>query len=397
MAEFDYTAIDIDGGSNTGRIRARDEADARNQLTGLGWTVESITEVDRNDADEPELHRSSKTDFELGKHLAELTAADLPLASGLSILAEEIPRGQTKRALQRVAERLDRGDSLDEALDGPGAPSELRALVEVGVRSGRIGEVLSEYVKQSRKYMELRHKAMYSIGYAAVVGAACIAVLLVFLLILVPQFKSIFIDFNTELPGLTVAVLSLSDTLRTYGILILAVLLILFFLGVRIARAGQWSVWKQRVLRWVPIIGPTLRHMTLARFTRMLSLLVENNTPLPEAVRLAARATNDDAMEIDVEQLAQQLETRGPDDLPFAVASRFPPSLIQVFTAVGRRPNLGQTLSTLADDYENRSEVRVIALAPVLEPVVILITGWTIAWFVIAMFLPLMSLLNDLS
>ncbi len=396
MAEFDYIAIDIDGGNNTGRIRARDEADARYQLTGLGWTVESITPVESGTDDRAHA-RSAKTEFELGKHLADLTAADLPLASGLAVLAEEFPRGQTKRALQQVVRRLDRGDALDEALDGPGAPSELRALVEVGVRSERLGEVLSEYVKQSRRYVELRRKTMYSIGYATVVGTACLAVLLAFLLFLIPQFKSIFIDFDTELPGLTKLVLRLSDVLRGYGLLILAGFVV--FLGIlrRVFKLAWSSSWRRTILGWVPVIGPTLRLMTFARFTRMLSLLVSNNTPLPAAIRLSGKATNDPALQEDADRLADVLESRGPEELPFLVASRFPPSFIQVLTSVGRRPNLGDTLSNLADDYENRSEVRVVALAPVLEPIVVLLTGWIIAWFVIAMFMPLIKLLNDLS
>ncbi len=400
MAEFDYTAIDIDGGHNTGRIRARDEGEARQQLTGLGWTVESLTQVDRSetaDDDDPPFGRSSQTDFELGKHLAELTAADLPLASGLAVLAEEIPRGRTKRALQTVARRLDRGDSLDEALQGRGAPSELRALVEVGVRSNRLGEVLTEYVKQSRRSVELRRKAMYSIGYAGVVGMACLGVLLVLLIFLIPQFRNIFEDFGIELPSLTMAVFALSDLVRNYGIAILSGLVLLIGICVRILRTVWTASWRRRILGWVPVIGPTLRHMSFARFTRMLSLLVDNNTPLPAAIRLAGKATNDSALEEDADRLADVLETRGLNDLPFPIASRFPPSFMQVLTAVGRRPNLGETLAALADDYENRSEVRIFALAPVLEPVVILITGWIVAWFVIAMFLPLFRLLNDLS
>ena len=150
--------------------------------------------------------------LELSARLSGLARAGLPLASSLSAMAEELPRGRLRRAMVGLAAELESGRALEEALDDRRSqlPPHLRGLVAAGMRSGRLGEVLGDFSQFTTVGVELRRRLRLNLAYPAISLLITIGVFAFVGLAVVPQFESIFADFGIPLPGMTIAIIVLA-------------------------------------------------------------------------------------------------------------------------------------------------------------------------------------------
>ena len=166
-------------------------------------------------------------------------------------------------------------------------PFDLRSLVRVGVRSGHTGEVLSQYVRHTQHMHDIRRRMALAWGYPLVLILSSAAILFFFLWFLVPRFTKIFEDFGTELPGMTqFADLDVENAPRALGFD--PAQLGRFDILVRLLwRHGLSPAERRRFLWCLPLVGNMIRAAAMARFSRLVGLLIENEVPLPEALRLA--------------------------------------------------------------------------------------------------------------
>ncbi len=210
--------------------------------------------------------RRAELGTSLGAQVTELVEAGLPLAPGLRAMASELggPGGRQGRALRRVAERLDRGVSLDEAMQAErrGFPPHLHALVQAGLRTGRLAAALGEFLAIERNRTELRRQLRLSLTYPVLLCAIGFMVLAILCSVVVPQFAKIFRDFDTQLPPLTEAVIFYSG----YSIWPCGFAVVLPFLAIYVIRTTGRPAEAQGFVDRIPVFGAIGRWSSAAEF-----------------------------------------------------------------------------------------------------------------------------------
>ena len=420
MSDFYYEARDETGQNISGRIRAMDVKDAIRQLEANRWDVLSVRTVPRSaggtgeevspratagEVKDPEIPPMSRQQSaKLAGHLADVMQAGLPLIPGLSALAEELPEGKVRRGLRAMVGQLESGRSLEMVLESRHVPADLRGLVRAGLRSGHTGEVLSQYVRHSQQMLDLRRRIALAWGYPLMLILSAGAIFFFFVWYFVPKFANIYDDFGTSLPAVTRWLVWFARFLHTEWPLILGFVgggvLVFWFVWRFVLTAAQ----RRRILWCVPLFGNMIRAAALARFSRLLGLLIENHVALPEALRLAGQGAGDAELGEAALYLADVVESgRALTGNEYA-CQRFPATFVQLLSQIeGQKPmadavkSLAEACASSARMFESQVRVGAARIAALCQPLIVLFTGAMVLYLVIALFLPLIKLMNDLA
>ena len=334
----------------------------------------------------------------LSEHVLELTEANLPLGSGLRATAMEMPRGKLRRAMDSIAQSIEGGATLEEALSarGGGLPEHLRGLVLVGSRSGRMSQVLGRFVAFTNVGVELRRQLRISLAYPIMALLISLTVMSLICWTLVGSFTSIFRDFGIELPMITVFLISISQVFVGEGSLLVEFMFSLL-IGVICFFGFTSESTRRSFLGRVPIIGSVWKNISLAEFCHLLALLLEGDLPLPEALRLTRDGVGD--ARIQRACAAMQRDVGGGMSLSQAVAPRrvFPASLSRLLFWAEGHQSLPQALHTAGEMFESRARAQA-GFAGTLTGVMSFVSI-TVGVFivVVGLFLPFIKLISALS
>jgi type II secretory pathway component PulF len=337
----------------------------------------------------------------LNEEIASLARAGLPLDQGLAALAAEMGHGRIRRVTTAVAADLQAGRTLPEALERRARriPPYYAALVAVGVRSGRLAEVLSTLTSYSRAMAELKAAVLGALLYPSIIFCAGMGLVIGCLYFIIPRFEKIFADFKMKLPWLTEFVLGLSHHPVLYFVLppllFVGFLIVLrFLLGASAAGRRLWARWVYAI----PVLGTLIRASRLASFTDLLAILVEQDVPLPEAFRLAGAASTDPLI-VARSRLVEEDLRRGQPLGETLRSRRALPDVAAWLAGVGQTQNtLAVTLRRVSELYRRQAELRAALLHSVLPPVLIIVAAvLVIGVFLLAAFMPLLGLLEGLS
>ncbi len=417
MPEFEYTARTDTGEEHRGRLEAADAETARSELTARGLEVVTLSEAippptvpaetagDQPPPSQPGPGESGggiwladREAHGVAEGLADVTRAELPLNAGLRALAEEVPGRRLREALLLLARRVESGMSLEEAVAaaGPGIPAHLGGLIAAGNRSGQLGAVLGEYVTQSQRAIDNRRFTVIALAYPLILITALLAVMGFFFLWVVPEFRVIFTDFGTELPGATAAVMSLSDFILAWGIWLVAAGLLVIAGLVAAAFFGTGDL-PRRIARRLPLVGPLFRYISLARFCHLLAIFVRSNVALPQALQWAGQGSRDSALARSARSLAEDVEQGIPIEAGLHDAAAFPPELANAFRWADRQQAFVDVLENAGTVYDSRVRIQANMISTITEPLSIVVTAFLIGGLFIVLFGPLIKLLNDLS
>jgi type II secretory pathway component PulF len=411
MARFHYQATDADGTPTSGEMEAADANQLLSQLDGMGLRVTSIAPIHaetpgpsdgqssaQSRAASPGRARLSQADVNrLAQQLKQLSEAELPLAPGLKAFAEELPPGRLRRVLAKMVRRLEKGEELEAVLAGNGVPDALLALLRAGVRTGATSHALSQYLMHARQFMEVKRRMGLVLGYPLIVLAMSVFLFVFFLVLVVPEFKTIFRDFGIQLPAVTVLLLRVSDLVEQGGRWIL--------LALGGGLLGIWSVyhfglgerWKSRVIGRLPLLGRMVRYTAMARFAHLLALLMEEQVPLPEAIVLAGSGSGDPQLREASDRLARRVAAGDPLASCASEYSCFPSTFVQAVRWERHGEAIPELLRALADMFQAQTRDRATAIAAVCEPVIIGLTAGLLGFMAFGLFLPLVSLISSLS
>lgn len=336
----------------------------------------------------------------LNEEIAGMARAGLPLDQGLSALAREMSSGRLRRVTADLAEDLHSGYTLPEALERRGSqtPPFYAALVGAGIRTGRIGDVLSTLTVYARSIADVRSTIISAMLYPAVIFLLALALFYFAFSHILPPFEAIFKDFNLRLPTLTVVVMWLG---RNIWFLMLPPALVIAgaFVAQELFNRTEPGrcVWARFVYA-IPIVGTLIRSARLAAFTELLGILVDHEVPLPEAFRLAGAASSDPITARDARYVEEDLRQGTP--LGEVIRNRqFARELVVWMIGLGeRRGTLGKTLHQVASLYRRQVDMRAAILRSVLPPFLVIITaGLLVVLFVLGLILPLFRLIEGLS
>jgi type II secretory pathway component PulF len=332
---------------------------------------------------------------ELAARVAELTRAGLPLGEGLRALAGELTSPRLAHVLQALAERLDAGDDLAAAIDSLGGrlPPHLRGLILAGLRSGRLPEVLEEYIDLEHSQADLYRRLWSSLLYPFVLLAILTGMAVIARVFIMGGFVEIFRDFGMALPMLTQWFIQSSWPMMWGMISLLCIATVVPVL----LTAAQCLNWLWPVLYKMPMVGPVFRWSHLAEFGRLTGLLLDQQVPLPDALRLASEGLRDGNLASACRGVADEVGNGRVLFESMADRWQFPVSMIPVIEWGQRAPALPDAFRAVAEMFEGRVRSQSSLLKALMLPVMFLTITVFVGVFVLAMMLPMISLIQKLS
>ena len=406
MTRFRYQATDANGQPVAGELTAESADVVRAELTARGLKVSDVRASDATADATSQPHKTAplgRLDGAeaalLAEQMANVAQAGLPLSAGLRALSEEVPSWSVRRWLRAVSDRLEQGQSLsDVASQAAGSwPRYFLAMLDVGQRTGRLPEMLNECVVHLRTSADVRRQIWVALAYPLLLLFAAWLLLSFLATWIVPQMRPIFESFGIRLPQVTIIVLTASRVLEY---------LAWWFLPV--AAVAIWLVWlgcdscglshlRDRLVSHLPLFGAARRSAALGEFCRLLSLLVRHRVPLSEAIRLAAGSVRDADLRAACFDLAMRVDSGQSLTAAAAGTRRFPNDLLHLFRWADREEDFADGLQTASDMLGAQSRVQSHSLAVVCEPAITALLGSVVGITVIALFMPLITLLNGIS
>jgi type IV pilus assembly protein PilC len=418
MPTYQYEAMDNTGLEIKETIDAGSEAEAQQKIKEKGFFVTKIQEKGRTSktksktsAEQKKKQKArKKTTFAIGgvrpKHLCTFTRqlstlqdAGLPILRSLRILEGQSKPGPLKNSLIGVIEDIESGSTLSEAMaKQPKAFDNLYVnMVKAGEAGGALEIILQRLAEFKERSQSLKRKVQGAMIYPVAVITVATGIVGFIMYWIIPKFKKIFQDFGIELPGITIALIAVSDWVCSYFYLIPAIPLV-FWLMLKIIRKNKTG---EYIVDWIwlriPILGKIIEKSIVARTARTLGTLISSGVPILEALIIARDTAGNAVFRKAFDNIYAAIREGESMAVPLKEA-RIVDDMVVNMVDVGEETGaLDTMLYKIADVYDEEVSVLVEGLINLLEPIMVVILGLIVGFIVIALFMPLIKLLNSLS
>lgn len=322
-----------------------------------------------------------------------LIKAGLPILKSLDLLSRRQQNLYFKSMLENVQERVRSGELLSDAFAAQGTVSKIyTTTLLAGERSGNLEEVLARFISFQRLSLSFRKKLTSSLIYPALLATALTVMLTFLMTYVVPQFADLYSSMGADLPAITVVMLGIGTTIRSYYYIILAVLAALAAAGWFWVRSGQGSRALDALRYRLPVFGSIWMKYQVAMFSRTLSTLLSGGLPLVPSLETASQSINSYKIGQSVGHAARRV--REGRSLAFSLEeTEFFPDLaiemVEVGESTGALPTM---LNSVAEFFEEDVQTALAALMQLIEPIILLFMGVTVAFVLISLYLPIFSL-----
>ena len=396
MNAYKYSAKDKKGQTINGTIQAASEAEVADILHKKEMVVFSVEFAKVSATKSKRTDKKIKLDdlVVFSRQLATMIDAGIPLVNALGILAEQIENESLRGIVGNVRQDIEGGMSFCDALaKHPVVFSDLFVnMVKAGEASGMLNEILDRLATFMEKQAALNRKIISSLVYPAVVVSMAIIITAVLLIKVVPTFKGIFDSLGGTLPLPTQVLIFTSDLLRKY------LLFLVLFLGVGVYLFKSYLKTKKGRYRFdrltlkVPVFGPLLRKLAVAKFSRTFSTLVKSGVTILSALEIVSKTSGNKLVEEAVVNCSKSVRDGEPISRPLAKSGVFPPMVTRMISVGEQTGQLEKMLSKIADFYDDQVDAAAGALTSLIEPLVIAFLGIVIGGIVIALFLPIFKI-----
>jgi len=325
--------------------------------------------------------------------------AGLPLIQCLEILSNQQEKPILKTTLAEVRESVEGGSTLAEALKKHPKifPPLFVNMVAAGETGGVLDVILSRLSTFAEKSVKLRRALVSASVYPAVVFAVAIIIVFIILVWVIPVFASLFAGLNAPLPALTRFVMSISDYTITFSIP-LVVFVILSVISLRyIYNTDDGKLAIDSLLLKIPLIGIVIKKISVARFSLTLSTLLTSGIALLEALKITADTAGNSVIQRALMQVRKEVAEGKTLVEPMRRVGVFPPMVTQIVSVGEQTGELDQMLEKVSVYYEEESDAAIANLMTLMEPVLIVFLGIVIGGIVISMYLPIFTLIGELS
>jgi len=330
--------------------------------------------------------------------IAGLARSGRPLGPGLGALGSELPRGRLRRSLFELSAALSRGKPLGAALEEQKEriPPHLRGLVQGGLRSGRLGDILGRFSAYMGIGTELKRKLWLSLAYPILSILVAIALFVFVNVVLVTQFETIFRDFGISLPQLTVGMLLVSHALRSGwpALLIAVVGIVVLWLVLRVVLKPPD---RRSLATKIPVIGGVWRYTSWAEFCHLLALLLESQLPLPEALRLAGEGVQNTDLDRACQVMAREVEQGGTLAQAMEARPELPSGLARLLRWATKQNAIAEILHMAGEMFEARAKGQAMFAGTVMAVLSVVIVLWGVFSVIIGLMLPMVTLISKLS
>lgn len=413
MATFAYEAMNQAGREVKDEIDAASSEDALAKIRSLGYFPTRIREKGTSKAKTAATGKKRKVGgfgkvktkmlTQFTRQLSTLQDAGLPILRSLRILEEQQRPGNLKNVLRALGEDIEGGATLSEACAKH--PKCFNRLYVNMVAAGETGGVLDTILQRLADFLEkaqrLKRKIIGAMIYPIVVISFAVAIVSGIMIKVIPKFKDIFADFGTKLPKITEFLIKLSDWFvkgRPPGAAVVLVgpfALLMLFRLLRTSKGGRYAT--DVVGLKIPVIGTLLEKSAVSRFTRTLGTLVNAGVPILEAINITKETAGNEVYSRALEKVHDSIREGETFAAPLRATKVCDGIVVNMIDVGEETGELDKMLLKIADNYDEEIDVAVASLVSLLEPVMVVVLGGIVGFIVIALFMPLVSLINSVS
>jgi type IV pilus assembly protein PilC len=331
------------------------------------------------------------------RQFATMIDAGLPLVQALEILAAQVESKTLSKTLQQVKVDVESGATYADALrKHPRVFTELYVnMVAAGEAGGILDTILNRLAQYIEKAMKLKKKVKGAMVYPAVVTTIAIAVIAVIMIFVVPTFTQMFATLGGTLPLPTRMVVNLSHFIAGVGgILSLGVIVafVIFIVQIRRTEKGKHAV--DKIVLKLPIFGPLINKVSVAKFTRTLGTLVSSGVPILDGLEITAKTSGNKVVEYAIMDVRKGVMGGKTLAEPITKAKVFPPMVTHMIAVGESTGALDSMLSKIADFYDDEVDAAVNNLTAAMEPMLMVFLGGSVGFIVVAMYLPIFRLIT---
>src|SRR5690349_581038 len=334
------------------------------------------------------------------RQLSTLQDAGLPVLRSLQILEQQQKPGLLKAIIGGVAEEVEGGGTLSDAMAKyPKAFDKLYVnMINAGEAGGVLDLILARLADFMEKAAKLKKKVIGAMIYPAVVITIAVGIVSMIMIFVIPKFEQIFKDFGTKLPAITQILLDVSRWFANWGwayVLASPIVLSLVWKLIRTSEGGKYAT--DAIKLKVPILGNILSKTAIARFTRTLGTLISAGVPILDAINITKETCGNEVYSralAKVHDAIREGESMADPLRATKVCDAIVVNMVDVGEETG---DLDKMLIKIADNYDNDVDVLVGSLISILEPVMVVILGVIVGFIVIALFMPMITLIQGMS
>ncbi len=422
MSTFMYEALNSAGKPQKGVIEANTTEEAIQRIKQQGFYPTSVREQAAKKGDgavggEGAKLKKKKGGMGIGgvsaknltaftRQLSTLQDAGLPLLRSLQILESQQKPGKMKNILIGVCEEVEGGSSLSESMSK--YPKAFDHLYVKMVNAGEIGGVLDIILQRLAEFMEksqrLKRKIQGAMVYPIVVVTIAGLILSGIMIYIIPKFEEIFKDFGVALPLLTRWLINSSRWFagtnpgqQIPGIIIsLPSPIVAWILWKVIRTAGPGRAITDTIILYSPVFGKLVRKTVIARFTRTLGTLISAGVPILEAIKITKETSGNYVFEKALQRVYDSIREGEGFAGPLRESKTCDAIVVNMIDVGEETGELDAMLLKIADNYDEEVDVAVAALVSLLEPLMVVVLGGIVGVIVVAMFLPLVAMINSL-
>jgi len=420
MSKFEYIATDQKGKETKGVIEADNTVSAINILRGKGLYPTNVQEAGGKKSDKvgmiskdkveskgrfPFLTKllrqkiSTKTLTVFTRQLAVLIDAGLPILKSLHLLKEQEKNKTLQEVVQNLADSVEGGSTFSEALARH--PTVFTKLYVNMVKAGEAGGVMDEVLNRLAEFMEkserLKARVKSAMVYPTLVLVFAIGIVTFLVTVIVPKFAEIFLEMDIDLPTLTSVLIQISEfSKRRWYVFILGFSLLVT--GIKMSyKTEKGKFQMDKTLLKIPVFGDLFRKVAIARFSRTLGTLISSGVPILKSLSIVRETIGNEVVAKAVTMIHDSIREGESIVGPLRESKVFPPMVVGMVDVGEQTGNLAEMLIKVADTYDEEVDVAVQGLTSVLEPLMIITLAFIVGFIVIAMFLPLIKLMQGIS
>lgn len=409
---FEYTAKDLKGRTLKSFVEAGTRHEALDVLHGKGMTVMKMDRATGHAMPSMPVNtapvrtkKEAKREAPTGKipvaHLSEFcrqltisVSAGVPLAESLEMIAMDVEHTGLKRVLGVILEDLQAGASFSDALERHSAA--FGTLFSPLVRSAEAAGSLPETLSQLADYMEsreaLRRKIRGVTTYPIFMSGFFVIVCIVMTVVVLPRFKEVFGGMEAQLPPLTRFVFAINGYLLSNALWMVPTILTVIVASVIYLRTESGIYRFDSLKLNMPIIGPCVRKLTVARFCRNLSIMVKGGVPITTALEISSSICGNKVVERSLLDVLERIMTGSDIASSLGAESVFPHHMVRMVAVGEQSGELSQVLEQISVAYERQAESSVTMAASLAEPIFICVFGALILCMVMAIYLPVFTI-----
>lgn len=404
MPIYSYTFKDPNGALQKGTTEAESEEKLRARFEEQGLEVVEVTMIKKRGAMKSRGYgRVKLTNLSIFcRQFSTMVDAGVSLVRCLDVLSRQTQDPKLKKILIDIGERVEGGESLSRAMQRH--PRTFSNLFVGLIRAGEIGGVLEESLQRLSHFLEkdveLRRKVKAALTYPVLVIIAAVGIVAFLVGYIVPEFAKLFVDIGLkedDFPEITKFLINLSYNLKNNWLIILIALVAVIvawklFVGTRFGRRVA-----DRMKLYVPVFGKLHHKVCMARFARTMGTLLTSGVPILQAMETVAGTVGNSIMADAVLDARARIREGDRIGDPLESSKMFPPMVVHMIGVGEESGSLDFMLQKIADFYESEVEATLQSLTAALEPILIVMLGAIVLFIVIAMFAPLLKVIETLT